>query len=146
MKILVSSCLLGDNCKYNGGNNYSNEINEYLKDKDYIKVCPECLGGLSVPRSPSEIVGDRVVNKEGHDVTEEFHKGARETLKIAKEGKVTEAILKSNSPSCGCGKIYDGTFSNCLINGDGITTRLLKENGIKVIGSCEFSSGNRNIK
>lgn len=138
MKVLVSACLLGDNCKYSGGNNYSKEVEFYLKGKEYVKVCPECLGGLDIPRNPSEIVGERVIDKLGKDVTEAFKKGAIETLKIAKQEEIKEAIFKSNSPSCGCGKIYDGTFSNKLTNGDGITTRLLKENGIKVISSSEF--------
>lgn len=138
MKVLVSSCLLGDNCKYNGGNNYNKKVENYLKDKDYIKVCPECLGGLSIPREPSEITGDKVINKSGFDVTDEFYKGAKETLKIASDEQIDLAILKSNSPSCGCGMIYDGTFSNKLTNGDGITTRLLKEHGINIISSSEF--------
>ena len=138
MKVLVSSCLLGDNCKYNGGNNYCKAIVEYLKGKEYVKACPECLGGLNTPRSPSEIVGEKVINKAGIDVTKEFNEGALKTLDIALAENVDFAILKSNSPSCGCGMIYDGTFSNKLTNGDGITTRLLKENGIEVIPSNEF--------
>lgn len=138
MKFVVSACLMGDNCKYNGGNNYSEEIVNYLKDKEYVKVCPECLGGLSTPRVPSEICGDKVINKDGIDVTNEYNKGALESLKIAKDFKVDAAILKSNSPSCGCGMIYDGTFSKKLISGDGITTKLFKENGIKVISSDDI--------
>ena len=135
MKFVVSACLMGDNCKYNGGNNYSKEILDYLKDKEYVKICPECLGGLSTPRVTSEICGDKVINKDGIDVTNEYNKGALESLKIAKDFKADIAILKSNSPSCGCGMIYDGTFSKKLINGDGVTTKLFKEHGIKVISS-----------
>lgn len=138
MKVLVSSCLMGDNCKYNGGNNYCKKLIDYLKDKEYIKACPECLGGLTTPRSPSEIKGDRVINKEGIDVTKEFNEGALKTLDIALSENIDLAILKSNSPSCGCGMVYDGTFSNNLVLGDGITTRLLKKNGIKVVSSSEF--------
>lgn len=138
MKVLVSACLLGDNCKYNSGNNYSCEVLDFLKDKEYVKVCPECMGGLKTPRVPSEIVGDKVINKEGKDVTEEYQKGALETLKICLEEKIDLAILKSNSPSCGCGKIYDGTFSKKLIDGDGVTAKLLKKNGIKTITETDL--------
>lgn len=138
MKYIVSACLLGDNCKYNGGNNYSKEIIEFLKDKEYIKVCPECLGGLKIPRVPSEIKGDKVLSKEGSNVTTQYNLGAEKVLNIALKNNCDCAILKSKSPSCGCGLIYDGTFSNKLISGDGITTRLLKEHGLKVINSDEF--------
>ena len=139
MKYLVSACLLGDNCKYNGGNNYSEEIIEFLKDKEYIKICPECMGGLSVPRSPSEIKDGKVINKLGVDVTHEYQTGAEKSLMIAKKEKIKKAILKSNSPSCGVGKIYNGNFEKVLIPGDGITARILKENGIEVISSSVFT-------
>ena len=132
-KILVSACLLGTNCKYSGGNNYSEEVMEYLKDYEIIPICPEQLGGLSTPRPASEIIGDKVINNEGTDVTSNYQKGAEETLKIAKLLGIKKALLKAKSPSCGNGKIYDGTFSGTLIDGDGITTKLLKENNIEVI-------------
>lgn len=132
-KILVSACLLGINCKYSGGNNYSEEVMEFLKDYEIIPVCPEQLGGLPTPRPASEIVGDKVINIEGNDVTANYIKGAEETLKIAKMHGIKKALLKAKSPSCGNGKIYDGTFTNTLIEGEGITTKLLKENDIKVI-------------
>lgn len=132
-KILVSACLLGINCKYSGGNNYSEEVMEFLKDYEIIPVCPEQLGGLPTPRPASEIVGDKVINIEGNDVTANYIKGAEEALKTAKMHGIKKALLKAKSPSCGNGKIYDGTFTNTLIEGDGITTKLLKENDIKVI-------------
>ncbi len=132
-KILVSACLLGLNCKYNGENNYSEEIDDFLKDYDVIPVCPEIFGGLPTPRHPSEIKSGRVVNDLGEDVTENFLKGAEETLKLAKKYNIKKALLKAKSPSCGNGKIYDGTFTNQLIVGDGITTKILKENGIEII-------------
>lgn len=132
-KILVSACLLGVNCKYNGENNYSEKVMEFLKDYEIIPVCPEILGGLSTPRKPSEIKGDKVYSIDEKDVTENYQKGATETLKIAKLLGVKKALLKAKSPSCGNGLIYDGTFNNRLIKGDGITTRLLKENDIEVI-------------
>ena len=133
MKIMVSACLLGDNVKYNGGNNLNKELINDLKDYEIIKVCPETFGKLPIPRSPSEIVNDKVLSKEGNDVTDNFIQGANKTLEIAKANNIKIAILKKNSPSCGSNTIYDGTFTHTLINGDGITTRLLKENGITVL-------------
>jgi len=135
MKYLVSACLMGDNCKYDGGNNLDNKVVEFLKDKEYIMVCPECLGGLNIPRIPSEIVGKKVINKEGIDVTKQYELGAIKTLRIAKENNCQCAIFKSRSPSCGCGEVYDGTFSKKMIKNDGTTTKLLKENGIMVINN-----------
>ena len=132
-KVLVSACLLGVDCKYNGGNNYDEEIFKELEKYELIPVCPEIFGGLSTPRKPSEIVGDKVINNEGLDVTNSFKRGAEETLELAKKLGVKKAILKAKSPSCGNGKIYDGTFTGTIIDGDGITTKLLKENGIEVI-------------
>ena len=132
-KILVSACLLGTNCKYSGGNNYSEEVMEYLKDYEIIPICPEQLGGLPTPRPASEIIEDKVINNEGTDVTYNYQNGAEEALKIAKLLGIKKALLKAKSPSCGNGKIYDGTFSGTLIDGDGITTKLLKENNIEVI-------------
>lgn len=132
-KILVSACLLGTNCKYSGGNNYSEEVMEFLKDYEIIPICPEQLGGLPTPRPASEIIGDKVMNNEGTDVTSNYQKGAEEALKIAQLLGIKKALLKAKSPSCGNGKIYDGTFSGTLTTGDGITTKLLKENNIEVI-------------
>ena len=138
MKIIVSACLLGDNVKYNGGNNLNTDLINFLKDYEVIKVCPECFGNLPIPRSPSEIVDDKVYSKDGIDVTDEFNLGANKTLKIAKENNIKIAILKSNSPSCGSGMIYDGTFTHNLVNGDGITAKLLKENGIMVFNEENY--------
>lgn len=138
MKVMVSACLLGDNVKYNGKNNKNDALIEFLKDKEVIKVCPECLGDLKVPRSPSEIQGNRVINKEGIDVTNNYLKGAEKTLKIAQNENIKVAILKKNSPSCGSQKIYDGTFSNNLIEGEGITAKLLKKNGIVVLDEDNY--------
>lgn len=132
-KILVSACLLGINCKYSGGNNQNEKVLEYIKDKEVIPVCPEIMGGLSTPRPPSEIINDKVLNNLNQDVTQQYKKGAEETLKLAKLFNVKKALLKAKSPSCGKGYIYDGTFSSTLIEGNGITTKLLIENGIEVI-------------
>ena len=132
-KILVSACLLGINCKYDGGNNASKEIDEFLKDYEIIPICPEIMGGLPTPRKASEINNNKVINIEGQDVTKEFEKGAQESLFLAKKYNVKKALLKAKSPSCGNGKIYDGTFTKTIIDGDGKTTQLLKENGIEII-------------
>ncbi len=137
-KILVSACLLGINCKYNGKNNLNEKVLEYLQDKEVIPICPEIIGGLSTPRPPSEIIGDKVMNNKGIDVTSQYNKGAEESLKLAKLFNVKKALLKSKSPSCGCGKIYDGTFSDVLISGNGVTTKLFKENNIEVITEIDL--------
>lgn len=131
--IFVSACLLGENCKYSGGNNRSEEVISFLKEKDYIAVCPECAGGLSSPRPPAEIQGNRVIDREGKDVTAEFLRGAEKTLELAKKYRPELCILKANSPSCGCGQIYDGTFSGGKIPGNGLTAELLMKNGFSVI-------------
>lgn len=132
--VLISACLLGVNCKYSGGNNYTKQV-ESLKEKyNLIPICPEIYGGLETPREPSEIVDSKVLNKKGIDVTYQFKKGAEETLKLAEFYKVKLAILKEKSPSCGFEEIYDGTFSGKLKKGNGITAELLFQNGIKIIG------------
>ncbi len=146
--ILISACLLGVDCKYNGKNNFKEEIINHFKDKNIVPVCPEQLGGLSTPRLPAEIKGGdgkdvlagcaKVIRVDGVDVTEEFVKGANETLKIAKNLGSAKAILKSRSPSCGFGQIYDGNFNSTLTNGDGVTAALLKENGIEVYNDENF--------
>ena len=133
-KILVSACLLGVNCKYDGGNNYSKEVDEFLKDYEIIPICPEIMGGLPTPRVPSERLGDKVISKDGVDVTKQYLKGANECLFLAKKYNVKKALLKLKSPSCGLGKIYDGTFSRNLIEGNGVTADLFLKNGIEVIG------------
>ncbi len=131
MKI-VSSCLVGINCRYDGGSKPCQKVIDLVKEGKAIPVCPEQLGGLSTPRTPSEQKGDKVFTKEDRDVTKEFQRGADEALKIAKLCNCKEAILKSKSPSCGCGEVYDGTFTGNLIKGDGVFTKLLKENNIQV--------------
>ena len=132
-KILVSGCLLGLNCKYNGGNNYKKEIDEFLKDYEVVPICPEIMGGLPTPRMSAEKIEDKVITKDGEDVTKQFRKGAEECLFLAKKYNIKKALLKSKSPSCGFGKIYDGTFTHTIIDGNGITAELLNNNGIEII-------------
>ncbi len=138
MKYAVSACLVGRNCKYNGGNNLCQEIVDFLNDKEYVEICPECAGGLPVPRVPVELKGERAVNKDGLDVTKEFEKGTEITLNIIKEHGISKVILKSNSPSCGCLHRYDGTFSKSLIEGRGMLAQRLFEEGFKLIDSDTF--------
>ena len=140
--VLISACLLGKNCRYDGGNKKSLDLIEKLQGIETIPVCPELLGGLTSPRPPVEIQsGDgkdvlngwaKVRDRDGSDLTEAFLHGAYETYGIAVKHKVTEAVFKANSPSCGKGKIYDGSFCGRLIDGNGVTTALLLNEGINV--------------
>lgn len=140
--ILVSACLVGINCKYNGGNNLNKKIFELVKSGDAIPLCPEQLGGLCTPRYPAEIKysnGKRyVINSRGEDVTSEFECGALEVMKIVKRMGINKAILQMRSPSCGIGKIYSGNFDKKLVDGNGILAQILIDNGIEVIGSDDF--------
>lgn len=133
MKILVSACLLGKNCKYNGGNNLNQGVLDFIEGHEVIGVCPEQLGGLSTPRLPAEIVDGVVTNKEGVSGDNEFRKGAQSALAAALENKVNLAILQSRSPSCGVKEIYDGSFSGKKIKGQGVFAKLLSARGIKVL-------------
>ncbi len=138
MNILVSACLLGVNCRYDGKGNLSQGLIESMNDYNLIPVCPEQLGGMETPRQPSERLGDKLISKDGQDVTHNFSKGAREALHIAKLYDCEYAILKERSPSCGFGEIYDGTFTGSLIPGNGVTGDLLSQNNITVIGESNL--------
>lgn len=133
MKVAVSACLLGENCKYNGGNNYSKELADFVKGYEVIPICPEVLGGLATPREPAEIVDGLVKIKSGLSVDKEFRKGAQKALDIVMEKDVDLVILQSRSPSCGVNTIYDGTFTGKIIEGQGIFAKLLQENEVPVI-------------
>jgi len=139
-KVLVSACLTGENCKYNGGNNYSRQVEEFLKDREYIAVCPEMLGGLTIPRCPAELVNGRAVDRNGNDVDEAFRKGAGKALETIQNEKIDLAILQPRSPSCGVRQIYDGTFTGRLIDGRGLFAELLVRQGIRVIDADEIGS------
>ncbi|MDD3268880.1 MAG: DUF523 domain-containing protein [Syntrophomonadaceae bacterium] len=146
--LLVSACLCGLNCKYNGGNNLNPYFRELMEEKKLIPICPEVLAGLKIPRRPSEIWGGsgndvldakaRVINNEGIDLSQFFLKGAQETLATALECKADRVVLKSRSPSCGVGQIYDGSFNGILRPGDGVTAALLKKHGFKVVNDEDF--------
>ncbi|GAA0085073.1 DUF523 domain-containing protein [Clostridium sp. CTA-7] len=144
---LISGCLCGVNCKYSGGNNLNSKCVDLFREGKAILVCPEQLGGLPTPRTPAEIQGNseevlngnhKVLTKDNADVTEEFLKGAYETLNIAKLTNANKAILKDGSPSCGVNYIYDGNFNGKKIEGMGITTAILKNNGIEVISDIDL--------
>ena len=131
-KILISACLLGVDCKYNGKNNYNPLVEELKKKYDLIPICPEVMGGLNVPRLPSEIKEDKVINNEGLDVTFNFLSGAYQSLQLADIYNIKKAILKDGSPSCGSTYIYDGTFTKAKIKGMGKTAQLLNDNNVKI--------------
>lgn len=140
INVLVSACVLGLNCRYDGNNCYNEDI-ELLKGKcNLIPICPEQMGGLSTPRVPAEIVNGKLISKEGFEVTEQYNKGREMALEIAKINNCKYAILKQKSPSCGKGIIYDGTFTGKLIEGNGNTTKFLIENGIKVYSDTEIKA------
>lgn len=143
-KILVSACLYGHCTRYDAKSNiFKDELFLEWKNRGMlIPVCPEELGGLRTPRLPAEICGDKVINKDGEDITDYFNKGAQEVLKIAKENNVRFAILKEGSPSCGCKTVHDGTFSGTKIPGSGICAKLLLQNGIVVLSEEDMFVAN----
>lgn len=143
MKIMVSACLLGENCKYNGGNNYSERVAGFLKGHEVISVCPEVLGGLPVPRVPSEIVDGVVMSRDGRNVDGEFRLGAKLALERAEREGVELVLLQSRSPSCGVRQIYDGTFSGRRISGQGVFAELLQKNGFAVLDAEELQEGQK---
>ena len=142
MKILISSCLLGLNCRYDGQSKFYPEIENVINRFELVPFCPECYGGLPTPRDAAEIQlndeGIKVVTTRGNDVTKEYENGANSALFLCKKFGITVALLKAKSPSCGKGKIYDGTFSANLTDGNGITADLLLKSGIKVYNENEI--------
>lgn len=135
MNILVSHCFLGEPCRYDGASRLDKMVLElHRAGHNLIPVCPEVLGGLDVPRSPAELQPDgRVLTRDGQDVTAQYQAGAERTLELARENGCTLAILKARSPSCGCGEVYDGTFTGSVTPGWGVAARLLRDNGVEVM-------------
>ena len=140
MNILVSACLLGCACRYDGGAKPCAAVRTLAAKHTLIPVCPEQLGGLPTPRLPSERIGAQVVMKDGTDVTAAYRRGAEEALRLARLFGCRRAVLKERSPSCGSGTIYDGSFSGRLTGGDGVTAALLRENGIAVCGESALEA------
>ncbi|WP_085834194.1 DUF523 domain-containing protein [Clostridium merdae] len=140
MKVLVSACLVGENCKYNGGNNYDEQVMEFLKGKEAILICPELLAGLGAPRNSCEIVNGRVFDNQGNDLDEAFREGVRLSLQKIGDGTIDLAILQPRSPTCGVHQIYDGTFTGKLIPGQGVFAAELIKNGVRVIEPSELQT------
>ena len=138
MKILISACLLGVRCRYDGASKPHPLAEELAKRHELIPVCPEQMGGLPTPRPPAERQGARVVSVEGVDVTEQYRRGAEEALRLCRLFGCEAAVLKERSPSCGRGAVYDGTFTGTLADGDGVTAQLLQEAGISVYGESQL--------
>lgn len=137
-KLLISACFLSDGYKYDGTNNILKEV-ELLKEKyDLVLICPEVYGGLSTPRTPSERVGNKVLNQEGKDVTDFFIKGSKTSLEKCLKNGCKKALLKAKSPSCGYQKIYDGTFTKTIIDGNGVFTEMLLKHNIKIYTEDEI--------
>ena len=133
MRIVVSACLLGENCKYNGGNNRNERVLRYVAAHEVIPVCPEMLGGLPCPRKPVEWVGERVLTRDGDDCTEAFRLGVQRAVDIIGDRQIDLAILQSRSPTCGVKQIYEGTFSGVRIHGQGALAKALKDRGIPLM-------------
>ena len=138
MKLLVSACLLGACCRYDGASREHPLAKKLAERYPLIPVCPEQLGGLPTPRPPAERRGERVVTQSGDDVTERYRRGAEETLRLGRMLDCEAAVLKERSPSCGAGTVYDGTFSGVLASGDGVTAALLRDGGIPVYGESQI--------
>ena len=139
MRILVSACLLGVCCRYDGNSKPCQAVMDLAKEHELIPVCPEQLGGLPTPRPPAEIQGGRVINREGRDVTAQYQKGAEEAARLVRLLGCDCAILKARSPSCGSGQVYDGSFSGTLVPGDGIAAGTLKTLGVRVISEQDLA-------
>ena len=133
MKILVSACLLGENCKYNGGNNYSPVVAEFIKDKEVLTICPEMMAGMGCPRTPIEIVDGVLMDRNGNNVDAAMREAIEKAMEMIRKEDIRCAILQSRSPTCGVNQIYDGSFSGKLINGSGLFAQALKDAGYQVI-------------
>ena len=134
-KVLVSACLLGQCCKYNGGHNYDSKVVDFLKDKQPVPICPEVMAGLGIPRTPIEIVDGVVMDRQGNNVDAQIRSAVEQVLELTRKEQITVAILKSRSPTCGARQIYDGTFSGTLIDGAGVLAQALMDAGLQVLDS-----------
>ena len=144
MKVLVSACLLGENCKYNGGNNFSSAVMEFVKEKDVIPICPEMMAGMGCPRTPIEIVNGVLMDRNGNNVDAVMREAVAQALKRIQKEEIQCAILQSRSPTCGVDQIYDGSFSGKLVSGSGVLAQALKEAGYLVIDAEDIKAGVEN--
>ena len=133
MKILVSACLLGENCKYNGGNNYNSAVAEFVKDKEALPVCPEMMAGMGCPRTPIEIVDGVLMDRNGNNVDAAMRQAVAQAMEMIRKEEMQCAILQSRSPTCGVNEVYDGSFSGKLVDGSGVLAQALKAAGYRVI-------------
>ena len=138
-KVLVSGCLLGENCKYNGGNNYNPRVVEFLKGKEVISICPEMMAGMGCPRNPIEIVDGVLTDCHGKNVDSLIRKSVMEIMERIRDEEIQCAILQSRSPTCGVNQVYDGTFSGKLISGSGVFAKSLMDAGYRVIDGEDIS-------
>jgi uncharacterized protein YbbK (DUF523 family) len=133
MKILVSACLLGENCKYNGGNNYNAAVTEFVKSKEILPICPEMMAGMGCPRTPIEIVDGVLIDRNGNNVDAAMRQAVAQAMEMIQKEDIQCAVLQSRSPTCGVNQIYDGSFSGKLIDGSGVLAQALKVAGYQVI-------------
>ncbi len=133
MRVLVSACLVGRNCKYSGGNNYSQKLMDFLADKEVVEICPEVLAGMPIPRPRVEIFGGKLINEFGKDVDKQYREGVEKALQQIKGQDIDLVVLQSRSPTCGVHQVYDGTFSGKLLDGQGVLAEALIKAGYKVI-------------
>ena len=144
MKILVSACLLGENCKYNGGNNYSSAIAEFVKDKEVLSICPEMMAGMGCPRTPIEIVDGVLMDRNGNNVDASMREAVAQAMEMIQNEDIQCAVLQSRSPTCGVNQVYDGSFSGKLIDGSGILAQALTKAGYRII-DAEDVCGSDNL-
>ena len=139
MKILVSACLLGKNCKYNGGNNYNAAVAEFVKDKEVLTICPEMMAGMGCPRTPIEIVDGVLMDREGNNVDDAMRKAVADAMELIRKEDIQCAVLQSRSPTCGVNQVYDGSFSGKLVSGSGILAQALKDAGYQTIDAEDLA-------
>ena len=140
MRILVSACLLGENCKYNGGNNYNPAVAEFVKDKEVLPICPEMMAGMGCPRIPIEIVDGVLMDRDGNNVDAAMRKAVEQAMEMIREEDIQCAVLHSRSPTCGVNQIYDGSFTGKLIEGSGVLAQALKLAGYRVVDAEDIKN------
>ena len=141
MRVLISACLLGGNCKYNGGNNYNAAVAGFVKDKDVLPICPEMMAGMGCPRTPIEIVDGVLLDRDGNNVDAVMREAVVQTMEMIRKENIQCAILQSRSPTCGVNEVYDGSFSGKLVPGSGVLARALKDAGYQVIDAEDIKAG-----